>query len=130
MGLRLFGSNSDSHSVPRGYAPLFVADPQPKSTPAAPDPDPRKFSVKQKLTLDGNMIVVRINYEGCTTYGGDKILVYDDRDKFHMVLGSGYVDPHFLDDSYSPIARFEATDRGWDLAVAFAKMAASHLVRK
>jgi hypothetical protein len=86
---------------------------------SSPNPDPRRFSVKEEFVV-GNAVVARLHYPDCTTYGGEKVLVYDDRRAFDELKLSGVVDPHFLEGRVSPVARFAADERGWRLAMAFA----------
>lgn len=89
--------------------------------PALGQPQPFNFTVKT-LEKIGDAAVVIINYPGCTEYNGDKLLVYDNYQKFlNLILTKEPVDPHFLQGSYSPVARFEPTHRGWRLAQAAAK---------
>ncbi len=101
MGLKLF---SDSPSCPR----------------VLPNPNPHRFYIK-KLEAIGFFTVCLINYPDCTTFGGNKIMVYYCQP--HHVERQKVIDPHFLEGGHlSPIARFPAHDKGWEHAVKFAQM--------
>lgn len=39
----------------------------------------------------------------------------------YRILKIKYLDPHFLEGYYSPIARFEPTKKGWKMAVKFVR---------
>ena len=84
------------------------------------NPQPYDFEVLLK-ELHGNTVLVKLRYPGCHSYGGVKILVYDDVQKFETLLATKVVDPHFLESVYSPVARFEPTARGLEVARAFAR---------
>jgi hypothetical protein len=68
----------------------------------------------------GFFTVALINYPDCTTYQGDKVLVYY-CDPDHMRERSS-IDPHFIEGNFSPLARFPANDTGWRHAVLSAQM--------
>ena len=87
----------------------------------SPNPDPKRFEILTHLSLVcGLYLVVRIRYEGCTTFEGEKILVYRGV-SFENLKCQGSLDPHFSENTkfHSPIARFVPTTEGWDMAVAF-----------
>lgn len=100
MGLKLF---SDSSSSPK----------------ALPNPNPARFTIK-RIEAVGLFTVCLIHYPDCTTYGGNKILVYYCQP--HHIERLRAIDPHFLEGELSPIARFPANDKGWEHAMAFARM--------
>jgi hypothetical protein len=86
-----------------------------------PNPNPNNYTV-QIIYQCGNYLVIKIKYHDSTNYEGDKILVfenctYDDLEKQKTI------DPHFSENKnfHSPIARFEPTERGWDMAVSFVR---------
>jgi hypothetical protein len=81
----------------------------------ASDPDPQRFDIVSEHWY-GQYVVVMLHYPDCTNYYGRKLLVYDNIAKWNGIKISGHIDPHFLDDRYSPIARFEPTPRGEILA--------------
>jgi hypothetical protein len=82
----------------------------------AVDPDPKRFSIT-RLRRVGNFLIVMINYPNCTTYGGDKLLVYEDMTVAELNK-MREIDPHFLESKKSPVARFVPTQHGWNMAVA------------
>jgi hypothetical protein len=73
-------------------------------------PDPYKFRIVSLEHINGNMVILA-NYEGCQTFGGDKLMLLKG---LHHV--SETLDPHFLDDDYPVVARFVPTATGWALA--------------
>ena len=103
MGVSLMGSRSsyDESSTPK---------------PSFPNPDPRKFKIEKSSKLN-SILIILINYEGCTNYEGNKILVFKDIE-IDDLKRQGSIDPHFSENKefHSPIARFEPTARGWGMA--------------
>jgi hypothetical protein len=93
------------------------------SEPVAPNPDPTKFRLVDSEEV-GDWLVVKINYPGCTNYEGDKIMVYKNMTLKRLWIHNK-IDPHFFKGEMSPVARFEPTAHGWDMALAFAKMMTS-----
>ncbi len=83
-----------------------------------PNPDPHRFRLLETMTF-GHYTACRIHYPDCTTYGGEKVLVY--RATNLQVAGRKELDPHFLEHCFSPIARFPATKEGWADAMAYAR---------
>ena len=65
----------------------------------------------------GDNLIVFINYKDVTNYEGNKILVYKNC-TIDELKSQELIDPHFSENKnmYSPIARFEPTDFGWELA--------------
>lgn len=85
------------------------------------NPNPYKFFIdKMERNKDNGSVVVMITYPDSNNYEGKKILVYDSYKKFQKLVKDQMIDPHFLKDSYSPIARFEPTEKGWELAIKLA----------
>jgi len=83
-----------------------------------PNPNPRNFKFK-KIEIMEEYALAWINYPDCTNYEGDKILVFENMSLTDMA-NMNRIDPHFCDGEHpSPIARFEPTERGWDMAIAF-----------
>ncbi len=86
-----------------------------------PNPNPKRYKVLN-YTYDGKYLVVLVNYPDCTNYEGNKVLMYEGiyvEDLFNQ----GSIDPHFSNnpDKISPIARFEPTLKGWEMALKLAK---------
>src|SRR5271165_5205412 len=104
MGIKLF---SDDPSVKK-YEP--------------PNPDPKNFKILYSLEYRNlNKVIIsvlEIHYTGCIPYQGNKILVYD-KDVYTLNRLSE-LDPHFLENDTSPIARFPANEQGRKDALEFA----------
>ena len=78
----------------------------------APNPNPFKFKVLKEEKLERGMILL-VNYDGCTTFKGDKLLLL----RCHIDLKYfGKLDPHILGDGHIVCARFEPTPEGWSMA--------------
>jgi hypothetical protein len=73
-------------------------------------PDPYKFKIVQKEIVNGNTVILA-NYEGCLTFGGNKLMLLKGEHEIGETL-----DPHFLDDDYPVVARFVPNEDGWNLA--------------
>jgi hypothetical protein len=89
--------------------------------PAPTDPDPKKFIIKE-LTQIGHYVIAKVNYPNCTTFDGNKILVFEHATT-NGVRVMSIIDPHFTERRSSPIARFSATERGELLAKRFCETA-------
>jgi hypothetical protein len=83
------------------------------------NPNPKKYKIKKSKHI-GSYVLIFINYPDCNNYEGDKILVYR-QTTFDDSIEKGYLDPHFSENAPSPLARFEPTDAGWQMAIDFAK---------
>ncbi len=81
-----------------------------------PNPNPRNYKILQHETV-GDYLIVEIKYPDCTNYEGNKILLYRGI-TLKQLKAQGSIDPHFCNNPNfcSPIARFEPTDRGWQMA--------------
>lgn len=110
MGLKLFSDPDPLDPGTCSPTPILSG-----SKPKLGEPQPRKFKIHTYKQLS-NAVAMMIEYPGCMNYGGMKILVYDNYEKLNKLINRKMLDPHFLENSYSPIARFEPTDRGWELA--------------
>lgn len=86
------------------------------------NPDPSNYKVVKAENV-GTYLILKINYPDCTNYEGNKILVFENLTPIDL-LNQKLIDPHFFEakEYKSPIARFVPTDRGWSMAVRFAKM--------
>lgn len=80
------------------------------------NPNPSSYEVVQSVAINGHLLV-QIKYPDCTNYEGNKILLYRGL-TLKQLLDQKLVDPHFSNsEKYkSPIARFEPTLYGWNLA--------------
>lgn len=77
-------------------------------------PNPLLFTIL-RIRKIGDFSLVEAQYDGCTNYEGRKILVLEG-----FYAGDSTLDPHFCEGPHrSPIARFEPTERGWDMGVRF-----------
>lgn len=87
-------------------------------SPQPPMPDPKNYTILKWIQY-GNNVLVKIKYPDCTNYEGVKILLYEDT-SIDILKAQGSIDPHFSENSTfkSPIARFEPSKKGWDLAVS------------
>ena len=81
-------------------------------------PDPTKFEVKKEIEINGYPIFF-VNYPGVKNYEGNKILMYPKH--FNTGVLKRRMDPHFFTEGDSPIARFEPTKYGWELAIKLAE---------
>lgn len=82
-------------------------------TPPAPEPNPRNFEIVSMSGNDDYTIAV-IRYPACTTFGGRKLCLYQCGPE--VLSSQTFLDPHFQETGISPIARFEPTQNGLDLA--------------
>jgi hypothetical protein len=120
MGISIVGSSSSYDSCCGGnYSEVTGKTEYFNSTP-----DPKKFRIMSEENV-GDFLIVEINYEDCKNYEGNKVLVYQGtslQDLLKQAEGVG-IDPHFAENKkyYSPIARFEPTDKGFEYAVSFCK---------
>ena len=81
-------------------------------------PDPRNFKVI-KLDIINGYPILKVKYPDVENYEGEKILMFCKN--FDLRRIAERIDPHFYILGDSPIARFEPTDYGWDMAVLLAK---------
>lgn len=112
MGLMKILSSS---SYDRGSQPCIA------TPPAFPNPNPANFKILQ-VTEGKHSLVVEVLYPDCTNYEGRKILLYTDVTLVQLV-NQKTIDPHFSDNAefHSPVARFEPTKRGWQMAMWLSK---------
>ncbi len=85
---------------------------------APPNPNPKVFKVEH-CHQNGPLCVVYAQYSGCTTYGGNKVLVLEATEE--EVAQASTLDPHFLGEKMSPIARFPGDPGGYAQAIAYCK---------
>jgi len=83
------------------------------------NPDPKNYKVKRAWEKNG-VSVLLVNYPDSENYEGNKILVFEG--SVDDILKQGVLDPHFSENGkfFSPFARFEPTDRGWQMAMTLA----------
>ena len=111
MGIRI-GFSSDRYSEEKVITEVIVSP---------GNPDPRNWEILESLQID-NCLIVEVKYPGCKNYEGRKILVYEGL-TIEKLKKQKLIDPHFSENKkyYSPIARFEPTNRGWQMAEVFTK---------
>lgn len=78
-------------------------------------PDPYNFKIV-KIEQLKNYTIVEANYDGCLSFDGNKLMLIKGIYKSFEAL-----DPHFLNEEYPVIARFQPTEIGWDMAIASAE---------
>lgn len=85
------------------------------------NPNPFNFKLKRG-TKRGNYLIAEINYPDCKNFEGNKILVFENLEMWQLQEFKS-IDPHFSNnkDFKSPIARFEPTEKGWQLALGLTK---------
>lgn len=90
--------------------------------PNTGNPDPENWKIVKSEAV-GWYLVVKIKYPDCTNFEGNKILVFEDI-SLSSLKSQKLIDPHFFKSKKykSPIARFEPTDRGWNMAIDFVYM--------
>jgi len=81
-----------------------------------PNPDPNNYKIIRSYEFN-NKLIIEIKYLDCTNYEGHKILYYEDCTLIKL-LKQKSIDPHFSENKkfYSPTARFEPTEKGWNIA--------------
>ena len=87
------------------------------------NPDPKVFKIKE-CRIIGKCMVLLVKYPNCQNFEGDKILVYHGVSSVAQLLAftDGKLDPHFMKDCRSPIARFKPTTDGMAMAIDFCLM--------
>ena len=85
-------------------------------------PNPANFDILKKWAMNDvknpdHWLVLKIRYHGCTNYEGLKILVFRGV-TLEKLMQQRLIDPHFSNKKswISPVARFEPTNMGWDMA--------------
>lgn len=83
-----------------------------------PNPKPDNYSIIKYEQIK-NKLIIKIKYHDCVNYEGEKILIFNC--SYNDIIKQRLIDPHFSEDKsfYSPIARFEPTEEGWELAIKF-----------
>jgi hypothetical protein len=86
-----------------------------------PNPKPNNYTIVRSESINGKL-VIEIKYHDCINYEGRKIMVFDC--SLADLKEQKLIDPHFCDNKeyYSPVARFEPTDKGWSNACFMANV--------
>lgn len=113
MGIRIFSSSIGDTDKRSSYV---VNNIQNITQVAAPNPNPYRYTILKSDSV-GIFTIIKIKYDGCTNYEGEKILVYRSATVMDL-LNQNSIDPHFCENSeyISPIARFVPTEEGWQMA--------------
>lgn len=92
------------------------------STKIDPNPKPDKYQVLE-VVEDGKYLLMKLKYDGCTTYEGTKVLLFENV-KLIDLMNQKLIDPHFSDDRMYkyPMARFVPTKDGWNAGLKFIAM--------
>ena len=77
------------------------------------------FTIKKTLVV-GDFVIIKVNYEKATNFGGDKVLVYKGY-SLDYVLKQKILDPHFVEKGFGPFARFAPTLEGLEAAISLAE---------
>jgi hypothetical protein len=138
MGISHFGRSAskypddDQCTSPAGVSRSKYDDDTLGFQETIPNPDPNNYKIIRSETCIPKSkkgkkkrriyLVVEINYPDCTNYEGNKVLIYEGI-MLRDLLMQQLIDPHFSDNKKykSPIARFEPTQRGWNMAKLFAE---------
>ena len=86
-----------------------------------PNPDPFNW-ILEKSEKIGDYLIVLVVYPDCTNYEGRKIMLYEGA-TVKDLRSQRSLDPHFSSNKeyFTPIARFEPTEFGWEMATKLAK---------
>lgn len=86
-----------------------------------PNPDPRNYEIVASQKI-GEFLIVQVFYPDCTNYEGRKTLMFEGV-TIDELVNQGSIDPHFAEnkDFHSPVARFEPTPKGWEMAQKLAE---------
>lgn len=89
----------------------------------ATNPNPKNFKINRFEQING-YVLAEITYPDCKNYEGRKILLFKAASMSKIILNNfGIIDPHFdnAKNVISPIARFEPTQDGWNMALKLIK---------
>ena len=119
LGIGMSSCKCDSH----GASPSVRIIERNTNVPVYIDrnPNPRNFQI-QRIEKYKEFLITVVKYPDCTNYEGVKIMVFKNvsEDQLKNAIS---LDPHFCDNKLciSPIARFEPTQIGWNMAVSFVR---------
>ena len=87
------------------------------------NPDPKNYEILEIHHTEDEYLIVKVKYPDSKNYEGIKILLFDKNVTVEKLWTQGKLDPHFSNnkDYYSPIARFEPTKRGMEMAKILCK---------
>jgi hypothetical protein len=93
----------------------------------APNPDPANFRIL-KITVIEKYVIATVHYPGCTTFQGKKVLLFQTT-KEELLLRK-ILDPHFVEDDSTLIARFRGNRSGELKAVTFATLMLAYTLQR
>ena len=102
MGISLMGSVSSSCATKNEYK-------------GAPNPNPFNY-IMQRYAVSELGILVEVKYPDCTTFEGNKIILYRGNNlSIDQLKREKSLDPHFQKGLkiFKPFARLEPTEDGW-----------------
>ena len=99
-----------------------IANPTVQKRSRNSSPSPKKFRIERVLRLD-RYSIVQAHYDEATNFEGEKLMLYKDVDR-DWFDNTKELDPHFCDTGThpSPIARFEPTGPGLEMAMELVMM--------
>jgi hypothetical protein len=89
----------------------FAREPDGSPSAPAPNPDPSRWELLD-IFHGKKAHAIKVLYRDCTNFEGVKIMVFLGHFKHH-----GSLDPHFSEESNSPVARFIPNEWGWNQAI-------------
>lgn len=102
-------------SVGRSVSSSHSVKPNDNTTP---EPNPYLFYVK-KVYYFGKAAAAIVQYPHCTTFEGNKLIVFSDKRALEKAQDVGYLDPHFTKDG-AIVARFRPDQ--WPLATSIVRL--------
>lgn len=87
------------------------------------NPNPLNYQIINFKKINNYLILI-IFYPDCNNYEGLKILFFNKGITINDLKKQGSIDPHFSenDNFISPIARFEPTKKGLEMAIKLAEI--------
>lgn len=73
-------------------------------------PDATKFEILHKEHYADVCTILLVKYEGCETFGGNKLMIYAG-----VYEKTETLDPHFFE-NHPVVARFVPNNAGWEMA--------------
>lgn len=120
MGINFLVSRS-RFDKPQAYYPspnvtVNLVTPRRKKKAKLPNPDPSNYRINSWDRRNG-FLLVEVVYPDCTNFEGTKLLLFKDV-TINQLKAQKMIDPHFSNNKryYSPVARFEPTKLGRELA--------------
>jgi hypothetical protein len=122
MGLGIFGSSYSIYDKSPTNTTLIERIIEKPVYKSLPNPDPYNWIIN-KSYKEGRFLLIDITYPDCTNYEGRKIMLYEDATLVGLKRQK-ILDPHFSSNKkfHSPVARFEPTEYGWQMAQGLIKI--------